>query len=276
MKNYIIAIPSYKRHTTLNKKTMNVLKDYKINPKQIYIFVANQEEKNNYESLLNSKDYNKIVIGKPGIQHIRNFMAEYFDENQYIVYMDDDISKINICKNKVKPFDKKNNKLEKLPNLDKFIKDCFKTSEQKKMYNWGVYPVDNPYFMKPTTNNKDDYVSTNLKFLIGYLTGVKNNKKAEIRTIGDKEDYERTIKYYLKDGGVLRYNNICCNTKCYKEPGGIQATRKKEDSLRNAMKLMKDYPNLVRINNSRKSGFAEIRLHDKTKSKSFKKKTRKK
>ena len=144
------------------------------------------------------------------------------------------------------------------------------------MYNWGVYPVDNPYFMKPTTNNKDDYVSINLKFLIGYLTGVKNNKKAEIRTIGDKEDYERTIKYYLKDGGVLRYNNICCNTKCYKEPGGIQATRKKEDSLRNAMKLMKDYPNLVRINNSRKSGFAEIRLHDKTKSKSFKKKTRKK
>ena len=195
-KDYVIAIPSYKRHTTLNKKTMNVLKDYKINPTKIYIFVANNEEKRNYESLLNKSDYNKIVVGVPGIQHIRNFMPKYFRENQHIVYMDDDISRINICKNKVKPYDKKNNKLERLPNLDKFIKDCFNYSETKKMYNWGVYPTDNPYFMKSTTNNKKDYVSTDLKFLIGFLTGVKNNRKAEIRTIGDKEDYERTIKRF--------------------------------------------------------------------------------
>ena len=274
MNNYVIAIPSYKRHTTLDKKTMSVLKDYKINPNKIYIFVANQEEKNNYENQLNSKSYNKIVVGKPGIQHIRNFMPKYFPENQYIVYMDDDISKINICKNNIKPYDKKNNKLEKLKNLDKFIKDAFKYSEKKKMYNWGVYPIDNPYFMKATSNNKSNYVSEDLKFLIGYLTGVKNNRKAEIRTIGDKEDYERTIKYYLKDNGVLRFNNICCNTKCYKEPGGIQAMRKKEDSRRNAMKLMKDYPDFVKLNNSRKSGFVEIRIRHNKNSK--KKKTKKK
>ena len=34
-------------------------------------------------------------------------------------------------------------------------------------------------------------------------------------TISDKEDYERTIKYYLADGGVIRYNNIICS-RCYK------------------------------------------------------------
>ena len=87
-------------------------------------------------------------------------------------------------------------------------------------------------------------------------------KRYEKRTIGDKEDYERTIKYYLGDGGVLRYNNVSCNTKCYKEPGGIQATRKKEDSRRNAHYLMNKYPDLVKINNNRNSGFVEIRLRD--------------
>ena len=45
--------------------------------------------------------------------------------------------------------------------------------------------------------------------------GVINNEKAELRTIDDKEDYERSIKYYLKDG-VLRFNNVTCRTNCYK------------------------------------------------------------
>ena len=31
------------------------------------------------------------------------------------------------------------------------------------------------------------------------MTGVINNRKAEVRTVDDKEDYERSIKYYLKD-----------------------------------------------------------------------------
>ena len=92
------------------------------------------------------------------------------------------------------------------------------------------------------------------------LTGVINNKKAEKRTISDKEDYERTIKYYLKDGGVLRFNNISCYTRCYKVPGGIQADRKTELSKKNANILIKKYPHLVSINNARNSPFVEIKL----------------
>jgi hypothetical protein len=270
MNNYIIAIPSYKRNDTLKKKTMKVLNEYRINPQKIYIFVADNNEKKLYENTLEPKSYNKIVVGKPGIQHIRNFMPKYFPEKKPIVYMDDDISKISICNNNNinndGSYDKKNNKLEKLSNLDGFIKNAFKYSKNQKMDNWGVYPTDNPYFMKPSLKN-NNHVSKDLKFLIGFLTGVINNRKAEIRSIGDKEDYERTIKYYLKDNGVLRYNNVSCNTNCYKEPGGIQATRKKEDSARNANYLVKTYPDLVKINNNRNSGFVEIRLRDSSLSK---------
>jgi hypothetical protein len=73
----------------------------------------------------------------------------------------------------------------------------------------------------------------------------------------------------LKDGGVLRFNNVSCYTRCYKVAGGIQATRKIEDSNKNANILIKRYPNLVSVNNGRKSPFVEILLRDKTKLKKF-------
>lgn len=260
--DYVIAIPSYKRHTTLKKKTLKVLKEYNIPKKMIYIFVANKEEELLYKAELDANSYGKIVVGKPGIKEIRNFMAAYFPNKKKIVYLDDDISKIEECISHGDPLNKKDNKLIKLKSFDRFVKNAFKQSEQTGFHNWGVYPTDNPYFMKPTMKNKS-HMSTNLKFLIGFFTGVINHHGAEIRTISDKEDYERTIKYYLKDGGVLRFNNISCNTRCYKEPGGIQTDRKKENSRVNAGILIRNYPDLVSINESRKSGFVEIRLRDK-------------
>ena len=272
MIDYVIAIPSYKRHETLKKKSLSVLKEYKIPKNIIYVFVANKEEYDLYNSTLDKSTYNQIIIGKKGIKHIRNFMANYFKEGQKIVYMDDDIGKVWECINLVKPYDKKNNKTIKLGSLKKFIEQAFKLSEQTGYHNWGVYPRDNPYFMKPTKKPLlNNCVSTDLKFLIGFLTGVINNRKAELRTIGDKEDYERTIKYYLKDGGVLRFNNISCYTRCYKVSGGIQVDRKIEDSNKNAKILIKRYPNLVSVNKGRNSPFVEILLRDKTKLKSFKK-----
>ena len=63
MTNYVIAIPSYKRHSELSNKTLALLKKYKINPKNIFIFVANKTEKL-YEENLDENLYNKIVVGK--------------------------------------------------------------------------------------------------------------------------------------------------------------------------------------------------------------------
>ena len=131
------------------------------------------------------------------------------------------------------------------------------------MDNWGVYPVENPYFMKPTTRKSDDYTSTYLSYIIGFMTGVINNRKAEIRTIDDKEDYERSIKYYLKDGGVLRFNNVTCRTNCYKEPGGMQVERTKKRIHDSAVYLTKEYPKLCTLNTGKKSGYSEVRMKDK-------------
>ena len=242
LKEYVVAIPSYKRPETLKKRTLKVLQDYKIEPKRIYIFVADSTQKQIYEDTLPKHSYHKIIIGKPGIKNIRNFMPKYFKEGQYIFYMDDDIYGIDRCVNTIDKTTKKHNKLVKLKSLKEFIKQAFNLSERTGLTNWGVYPVYNPYFMKPTVKNVNEYVSTRLCYIIGFLTGVINNRHAEIRTIDDKEDYERSIKYYLKDDGLLRFNNITCDTKCYQEPGGMQVERTKKRIHDSAVYLTKVYP----------------------------------
>lgn len=268
--DYVVAIPSYKRSKTLQNKTMKVLKEHKIDPKRIYIFVADKEQEGIYRDELPVGSYNKLVVGVPGIKNIRNFMPKYFPEGQNIFYMDDDISHVfqNFNNARTLPrlnketYDKKHNKLVKLKNLHKFIESAFALAKKRKMDNWGVYPVENPYFMKPTTRKPEDYTSTNLCYIIGFMTGVVNNRNAEVRTIDDKEDYERSIKYYLKDNGVLRFNNVTCRTNCYKEPGGMQVERTKKRIHDSAVYLTEKYPNLCKLNTGKKSGYTEVRLRD--------------
>jgi hypothetical protein len=99
---------------------------------------------------------------------------------------------------------------------------------------------------------------------MGGFCGVINNRICEVRTLNDKEDYERSIKYYLKDGGLLRFNNVAFKTKCYQDPGGMQHDQlsTKERILESAKKLVETYPNLCKLNLSKKSGYAEIRMLD--------------
>ena len=157
-----------------------------------------------------------------------------------------------------------------IKSLDKFIKKAFKLSEKTGFRNWSVYPRDNAFFMKPTEHK--NHVTTDLRFLMGGFHGVINCKKAEVRTIGDKEDYERTIKYYLNDGGVIRFNNISCYTRVYKAKGGLQETHRKLESNKSSKTLIKKYPSLVSVNHARNSPFIEVKLRDINKKKSKKSK----
>ena len=54
-----------------------------------------------------------------------------------------------------------------------------------------------------------------LRFIIGVTFGfiARHDKKLRMSTKSEtKEDYEQTILYYLKDGGVIRFNNITTKT----------------------------------------------------------------
>ena len=288
--DYVIAIPSYKRVKTLRDKTLTLLQKYKIDPKKIYIFVANKDEEKNYKEGL-PKYYKEIVVGKPGIKNIRNFMPKYFPEGKKIFYMDDDCYSLHECVIKTKnksqsktksnkslkkskskkkskssislKRDKSNQKLRPLKNLDEFIKTGFHDLSISGMNLFGIYPVDNAFFMRPTDNRGKSHLTNRITYIIGYCAGAINTRVCEIRTVDDKEDFERSIKYYLHDGGVLRYNNITAKTRCYKEPGGMQEERTKARVKRSAVYLSKKYSDLTTYTEKKSWGYAEVILRDK-------------
>jgi hypothetical protein len=237
-----IAIPTYKRHDILERKTLTTLAKGGIDPSQIYIFVANDAEKKLYESIPSSK-YHKIVVGKLGIANQRIFIKNYFKEGDYVVSIDDDVEGLyqlsgdGLKEIKVKPFFEK--ALEGL--------------KKEKKYMWGIYPVRNPFFMKKKT-------SKGLSFVIGALHGyiVRHDKSLEPSTLSEgKEDYEQSILYYLKDGGVLRFNDVTIKTK-FLAKGGLGEDRF-ERNKKSAKYLQRTYPKLVSIFH-RKNGMTEIRF----------------
>jgi hypothetical protein len=207
---YVVAIPSYQRADLLNKKTLKTLADHKISKNRIYVFVANKTEEIIYKKTLDQSLYGHLIVGEKGLKNQRNFISRYFPQGQYILNMDDDIGDFKILKHrsvsqKIKSTQsyRKGYYLETLTNLNDFLNNSFKLLKKHNLYLWGVYPISNPYFMTPT-------ISTDLKLIVGPVWGSINRHENDlILTIDEKEDVERTLQHYLKDGGVIRFNNIC-------------------------------------------------------------------
>jgi hypothetical protein len=255
---YIIAIPSYQRYELLKNKTLNTLSKYKIPRNRIYIFVANKNEEAEYKKILDPATYGHLIIGQKGLKNQRHFITQYFKEGTEILNLDDDLDGINILKSHSDKFDKRNNYLEELDNLDSFIKLAFKEIKRHNIFLWGIYPINNPYFMTPL-------ISKDLRLIVGTCWGVINRYDSDlILTIDEKEDVERTLQHYVKDKAVMRFNNISVKTTYYKTPGGMQALGRdrKKDSLQSAIYLNKKYPTLTKLDFSKKSGITEVRLKD--------------
>tara|TARA_R100000995_G_C3482968_1_gene125214 strand:- start:396 stop:1148 length:753 start_codon:yes stop_codon:yes gene_type:complete len=239
--DYRIAIPSYKRSKTINDKTIAYLKRTDINLDLVDVFISDENE---YELYKNNIDVN-IIKGAIGCGGNRNFITRYYKENQKILFMDDDIKTVSKYINK--------KKLLEIKDLDLMIKENFQISLSKNNNLWGIYPVHNAFFMKTK-------ISFGLKYVIGCFYGVVNNhKKHAFVELEDKEDFERTIKYFLNDNGVTRFNYIAPSTVYYKEAGGMQETRTKERVKSSALILAKKYPKLCKVFISKK-GYYEIRF----------------
>ena len=244
MSNYVIAIPTYNRVDEVKTKTLQTLKESNISKNKIYLFVANKQQYKLYHDNVPKELYGHIIIGKKGITNQRIFISKYFKEGQYVISMDDDVKQFDILNQ---------GKLEKLNNLNTFFNNAYKLMKKEGLYIWGIYPVRNPFFMY-------DKISTDLRFIIGVTFGfiVRHDKDIKMSIQSEtKEDYEQTILYYLKDGGVIRFNNITVKTN-FNAPGGLGQDR----FLRNkkaAEYLTRQYPNIV-SRNDRKNGTPEVKL----------------
>jgi hypothetical protein len=264
---YVVAIPSYQRAELLNRKTLKTLAEYNIPRNRIYVFVANKTEEQIYKEKLNKDLYGHLIVGVKGLKNQRNFISRYFPDGKEILNMDDDIGGFKILKHKNPRISVKQTQIYRqdyyleqldISNLDIFIQSCFKKLKKLDLFLWGIYPIANPYFMNPTE-------TTDLKLIVGPVWGsINRHDKDLILTIDEKEDVERSLQYYSKDGGVLRINYICAVTTYYKTPGGMQSDHRdrKHDAYESSIYLNNKYPTLTKLYLGKKSGYAEVKLKD--------------
>ena len=149
--DYRIAIPSIKRANTIKDKTINYLAKTDIDFSKVDLFLSDGNELPEYKKSLADYPINFIVTNQKHVNTQRNFIVNYYKENQLVLGIDDDIKNIEM-----KIDDKKTTTLLK---LNEFINNAFEICLSKKVDMWGVNPVLNPYFLKNT-------VSFNLKYIV--------------------------------------------------------------------------------------------------------------
>lgn len=246
--DYVIVVPSYGRVKGFRDKTLATLQRYRIPKERIYLFVANDEQREAYEGVRDEVGH--IVIGKKGLCEVRNFIFEYFPVGTRIVSFDDDVRGF------VRLEDGRCREL-RVEEFGEMVETAFRYCERVGARLWGDYPVPNAFFMRNT-------ITRDLKFIMGSFWGCVNPGSAvAVWGGGEKEDYQRTIQFFELDRAVVRLNMISHKTTTYSGTGGLNDS---EHSVRLAREeamvtdLLSRYPQYLRRNLRRKSPYPELAL----------------
>lgn len=224
---YKIVVVSHDRIETLRNKTLATLRKYQMPSDLIFIFVA-PDELDAYRSAF--PDY-KVLPGALGLQNQRNAVSAYFEEGEHLFCMDDDIMGFYTIDAQ--------QKLVPLVDLHHFLCEGFLLAEDSGASLWGLYPVKNAQWLSRT-------VARGLVFCYGCSFGLINRKDVQIH-LSLKEDYERSLKFYKRDGCVVRLNWVCPLQTYRKGKGGLQNYRTEEREEAACKALVSAYPDEVQI-----------------------------
>ena len=247
--DYQIAIPSYKRPETIKNKTLKLLMDHNIDKNKITIFVADNDEEKIYKQSL-SNEY-KIVVGVHTIGNQRNFIERYYNENTKVVMFDDDLDGV---------FIKNENNLDPIDNIENdLIINGFNECIKNNSYVFGVYAAANAYFML-------NRIYTKLCYIPGGVFGViiQHDNFLQRKT-NHGEDYEYSIRQYIKNKIVVRFDYITIKSKFFKEQGGLQTIRTKQYIYDSIKWIQDEFPEYCKMYIRKSSGNAELRLKDNSK-----------
>jgi hypothetical protein len=212
-----VAIPSYNRSKTIASKTLAFLASVSYPADKITIFVANEEEAFLYHREVPRALYGKLVVGVKGLMEQRNFITLYYPEDVIYIGMDDDVKKIDSQKSFIE-----------------LTEDAVKRLETRKGGLWGVFPNDDK-------RRYSDDTTTHLTFIIGSFFVCRNHRDILI-TYAEKDDYERSILYFLKYGEVYRYRGAGVSTTYQKGEGGLQEEGRVARMEQGVLNLVEKYP----------------------------------
>jgi hypothetical protein len=232
-----IAIPTHRRSNVINKLTLSLLKN--IDKKNIYIFISDIKDMVLYEK--ECIGFNLVLCNTNNATDKFNYIQNYFDTDEFIFVIEDDIKKIQSLVT------------DDILKLFKFIESyCLKN----KINSFGVYPSSNKFFMSKT-------IDIGLTYIVANLFGFKSYKDNRLLCkMKSKTDYERSVLYYNVLGDIARFNFISCLTNNYSNVGGMQEINNRTEIEKEASTLLcKIYPNIYSINKTRKSKYTELKMN---------------
>jgi len=232
---YRIAIPTHRRHNTIQDLTLNVLKDMDCG---IDLFISDEHDYDLYSQHLPMN--NLILTNTNSVCDKFNFVQNYYDEGAFIFVMEDDIKEIKSLQ-----------KYETKKIFDMIYNFC----KNNHIQCAGVYPSSNDFYMKKTIDIGSTYIVANLFAFTSKKDGRLN---CALKT---KNDYERSVKYAQVYGKIARFNFISCKTNNYTNKGGMQTENtRQQDELEASKQLIQMYPSIFDINTKRKSKYTELTM----------------
>jgi hypothetical protein len=221
--DYRIAIPSKGRAYSIFFKTIQTLKDSGFPADIIDIFVVEEEL---YKYALYGEanpHYKNLVVGVPGLAEQRQFIQNYYPLGQNILFIDDDLEGFKTFPD--------------LPPLPEIFNKMFHLLASQGLHLFGVYPVNNLFFMKKR-------VIRGAVQAVGACFGVINDRTMNAPQ-SEKEDWWNAAHYVQQDGAILRLDAVGLKTKYWKNPGGLQETRTPESIEAAAWEVSNLFPELL-------------------------------
>lgn len=244
---YQIAIPSVGRADRIGDMTLRVLAAGGIDMSRVDVWVPDPASAEEYAPVVAS--YGAQLQGGShgyGMARARNAIARGYPVGTDLLQLDDDLRGVYRAVDRTTVVD--------VEDLDGLIRFGF---EQADGALWCVYPVPNPFFMRP-----DRVRTSGIWYAVGAWFGYRlSGDPCELVHTDDKEDYERSCAFYDRDGRVVRLDGFTYRTKYYKEAGGMQFARTDETIRAGAEYVAGRYPHLATAYTA-KSGNRELRLRE--------------
>jgi hypothetical protein len=243
--DYQIAIPTYKRLNVFRRKTYRLLKRYNL-CERVVLFLQCPEDVKEYTEAFPELKY---VEAPSGFLNCINFITQHFPVGQPVVQMHDDVRQI---------YDLVSGKCVQTEDAHAVFVRVFQLMQKSKCNLGGLYPMRNAMYM----SLHKEY-TTDLRFIHDPITLLLNQQIP--LELSRKNDYERCIRYYKRDGGVLRYNHSSFTTSYNpsNDAGGI-GHRSAEDEMCDAEVIKKMFPKYISYIKQKKNGATSLVMKDKT------------
>lgn len=232
-----VAIPSYERPEQIHDLTIRTLHDGGIGSEHVTVFLADAEQRAKYEAAAPAGFRGRWAVAEPGIRAARNVIHGHYPQGTRVMVVDDDIRRVYQKRERKRQID-----LARLADV------TFRYLEATGLHLGGIYPIDNPLYMRENW-------TTSLGSIMGHLYFIRSRPGAlPALTFEEYEDMEFVILNYLADGGVLRRNDIAAITRTRQEPGGLQTDRDARNERHRTIpyEIAARWPHLVYV---REDGF---------------------